>query len=126
VEKTQSRILVVDDEEEVLNTLTKFLTIKGYDVYTAKDGSKAIEKVKEVRPHVVLLDIIMPGMSGIDTLKEIKKIDPEVGVIMATAVTDEELAKKTIQLGAYDYITKPFDLNYIETVLLVKIIQMTG
>jgi len=126
VEKIKSRILVVDDEEEVLNTLSKFLTLKGYDVYTAKDGLKAIEKVKEVRPHVVLLDIIMPGMSGIDTLKEIKKIDPRVGVIMATAVTDEELAKRTIQLGAYDYITKPFDLNYIETVLLVKIIEMLG
>lgn len=126
MERIKRRILVVDDEEEVLNTLTKFLTIKGYDVYTAEDGLKAIEKVKEVRPHIVLLDIIMPGMGGIDALKEIKKIDPGVGVIMATAVTDEELAKRTIQLGAYDYITKPFDLNYIETVVLVKIIQMIG
>ncbi len=118
--------MVVDDEEEVLNTLKEFLTVKGYEVHTARDGLEAIEKMKEVRPHVVFLDIIMPGMGGIDALKEIKKIDPLVGVIMATAVTDEELGKRTLQLGAYDYITKPFDLNYIETVVLVKIIQIMG
>lgn len=126
MKKFQGRILVVDDEEEVLNTLKEFLTVKGYEVHTARDGLEAIEKMKEVRPHVVFLDIIMPGMGGIDALKEIKKIDPLVGVIMATAVTDEELGKRTLQLGAYDYITKPFDLNYIETVVLVKIIQIMG
>ncbi len=119
------RILVVDDEEEVLNTLEDFLTTKGYEVHTANNGLTAIEKVKEVKPHIVLLDIIMPGMGGFDVLKEIKKIDPKIGVIMATAVTDEELAKRTLQLGAYDYVMKPFDLNYIETVVMVKIIDMT-
>jgi DNA-binding NtrC family response regulator len=120
------RILVVDDEVEVCKVLKEFLASKGYEVHTALDGSTAISKVKEVRPHIVLLDIIMPGMGGIDVLKEIKGIDHRVGVIMVTAVADHELARRAIELGAYDYITKPMDLNYLETVVMVKIIDLLG
>ena len=121
-----ARILVVDDEVEVCNILKKFLVSKGYEVYTALDGETAVSKTKEVRPHIVLLDIIMPGMNGIDTLKEIKKVDPAVGVIMVTAVVDEELAKRAFELGAYEYITKPLDLNYLENVLMVKMVDLLG
>ncbi|MDY6854986.1 MAG: response regulator [Thermodesulfobacteriota bacterium] len=117
------RILVVDDEPEVCNALNEFLSSKGYEVYTALDGISAIKKVKEVRPHIVLLDVIMPGMGGIDTLQEIKKIDSKIGIIMITAVADHELAKRAIDIGAYSYITKPLDLNYIETVVMVKILD---
>ena len=120
------RILVVDDEVEVCNTLKEFLTLKGYEVYTALDGKTAVSKVKEVRPHIVLLDIIMPGMGGIDILKEMKKVAPEVGVIMITAVIDEELANRALKIGAYAYITKPFDLDYLETVVMVKMIDLLG
>jgi DNA-binding response OmpR family regulator len=120
------RILVVDDEIHVVRLLQKYLTSKGYEVYTATDGLEAIQKVKDVRPHIVLLDILMPGMGGIDTLKEIKKINSKIAVIMVTAVIDEELAQRTLQLGADDYIVKPFDLNYIETCVLVKMIQLLG
>jgi len=120
------RILVVDDEIHVVRLLRKYLASKAYEVYTAVNGLEAIEKVKEVKPHVVLLDIIMPGMGGIDTLKEIKKINPKIAVIMVTAVIDEELAKRALQLGADDYITKPLDLNYIETSVMVKMIQLLG
>lgn len=118
------RILVVDDEVEVCNVLEEFLTEKGFNVYTALDGPTALHKVKEVRPHVVLLDIIMPGMGGMDVLKEIKQINPTIGVIMTTAVRDHELAKKTLELGAYDYITKPVDFNYLEDVLMVMIVAL--
>ena len=62
-------------------------------------------------------------MGGIDTLKEIKKVDPEVGVIMVTAVVDEELAKRALELGAYEYIMKPLDLNYLKTVVMVKMVD---
>jgi DNA-binding NtrC family response regulator len=120
------RILVVDDEIEVCNVLQEFLSSKGYEVYSALDGATAISKVKEVRPHIVLLDIIMPGMGGIDALKEIREVDDRVGVIMVTAVADHELAKRAIELGAYDYLTKPMDLDYLETVVLVKIIDLLG
>ena len=120
------RILVVDDDVKVCNILKEFLSSKGYEVYTAFSGKEAIKKVKEIRPHIVLLDIIMPAMGGIEALKEIKRIDPGVCVVMITAVIDKELALRTLELGAYDYITKPLDLKYIETVVLVKIIDITG
>ncbi len=120
------RILVVDDEIHVCNVLKEFLSLKGFEVHTAFDGSTALSKVKEIRPHIVLLDIIMPGMGGLEVLKEIKKIDPKVGVIMVTGVADNELAKRTIELGAYDYITKPMDFDYFENVVMVMIITLLG
>lgn len=126
MEGIKGRILVVDDEEQAVLALHKFLTIKGYEVYTATNAAKALSKVKEVRPHIVLLDIIMPGMGGIDCLKGIKSIDPTAAVIMTTAVSDEEIAKRSLQLGAFDYIIKPFSLDYLETALMVKLVQMLG
>jgi DNA-binding response OmpR family regulator len=120
------RILVVDDEITIRNLLKEFLNRKGYDVYTASDGRAAIAEVKEIRPHIILLDIMMPGMGGMDTLKEIRKIDPGVGVIMVTAISDEELGKRAIALGACDYITKPLNFDYLETALMVKMIDLLG
>lgn len=120
------KILVVDDEVEVCNALRDFLSIKNYEVETALDGPTALKKVEEFNPHIVLLDIIMPGMGGVEVLKEIININPEIGIIMITAVVDDEIAKRIIQLGAYDYITKPIDLSHLETVLAVKMIDIIG
>ncbi len=118
------RILIVDDEIEICNTLHEFFSLRGYEAHMAFDGPTAIRKVKEVRPHIVFLDMIMPGMGGIDVLKEIKKIDPTVGVVMLSAVIDHELAKRSLELGAYDYLTKPIDLEYLETVAMVTIVNL--
>ena len=120
------KILVVDDEIAIRNLLKEFLNRKGYDVYTASDGRAAIAEVKEIGPHIVLLDIMMPGMGGIDTLKEIRRIDPKVGVIMVTAISDQQLGKRAMELGAFDYITKPLDFDYLETAVMVKILQLSG
>jgi DNA-binding response OmpR family regulator len=117
------KILVVDDEPEACDALKEFLSMKGYEVSTAQDGQTALRRLKKYKPQIVLLDVIMPGMNGIEVLQEIKKMDPKIGVIMVTVVTDEAQAKKTLELGAYDYITKPVDLNYLETVVLVKILD---
>ena len=114
------KILVIDDEVEVCNALKEYLSLKEYEVETALDGSTALKKVEEFKPHIVLLDVIMPGMGGIEVLKEIRSINPQIGIIMVTAVIDEEIAKRIVQLGAYEYITKPIDLNYLETVLAMK------
>ena len=92
----------------------------------ASDGRSAVAKVKEIRPHIVLLDIVMPGMGGLEILKEIRKVDPRVGVIMVTAISDQELGKRRIELGAYDYFTKPVNFDCLETVLIVKIIDLLG
>ena len=120
------RILVVDDEVDVCYALKEFLSLKEYDVETALDGPTALKKVQEINPHIVLLDIMMPGMGGIDVLKEIRNINPEIGIIMTTTVFDEKIAKSAMKIGAYDYITKPLDLNYLETVLMVKTIDLMG
>jgi len=120
------RILVVDDDLETCNVLQEFLHLKGYEVYTARDGEQAVQTVKDVAPRIVLLDMIMPKMDGIETLQEIKKIDPTIGVIMITAVIDEAMAKQAVALGAYEYITKPLDLHYLELVLMVKIVDLLG
>jgi DNA-binding response OmpR family regulator len=113
------KVLVVDDEVAVRDLLKDFLTLKGYKVYTAPDGSAAINKVKEVCPHLVLLDIVMPGISGIKVLKEIKKLNPKTGVIMLTAVPEQGIITESIDLGAYDYITKPMNLKHVEKVVVI-------
>ena len=117
------RILVVDDEIEICNALKDFLSLKGYHVHTAQNGPAALEMVKTVKPHVILLDIIMPDMDGMEVLSEIRKTDTETGVVMITAVTDQELGNKSLKMGANDFITKPVNLDYLETVLLVKMLD---
>jgi DNA-binding response OmpR family regulator len=125
-DKPVLRVLVVDDDVTGCKVLGEFLRSRGYEAYTALDGPAAIAKVKEIRPHIVLLDIIMPGMGGMEILKEIKRIDPSVAVIMVTGVGDNEVGRRALELGAYDYITKPVDFNYLETVLKVKLIDLLG
>ena len=121
-----ARILVVDDEQDVCDMLEKFLKIKGYEVSTALSGEDALALVKKEKPHIVLLDIRMPEMDGLECLERIKEIDKEIGVIMITALKQEEVGKKAMELGAYDYITKPLSLQYLQDCLMVKLLQMTG
>jgi DNA-binding response OmpR family regulator len=118
------RILVVDDDSEICTVLGDFLTVKGFAAYTALDGRTAMTKIKEIRPHIVLLDIMMPGMGGIEVLKRIKEVDPAVAVIMVTGIYDEELAKRAIALGADEYVTKPIDFDHLEIALTIKIIDL--
>ena len=121
-----ARILVVDDEIVICDVLKEFLTLKGHEVHTALNGKAAIAKVKMERPHIVLLDILMPGMRGLKVLKDIKRLDPRLAVIMITGVMNKDVAKTAMALGAYDYITKPVDFEYLENVLITKILDLLG
>ena len=114
----QEKILVVDDEESVRNLLQRTLTEAGYNVTTAANGNEALDKMSQFKIGVVLLDVNMPGMSGIEVLRQLSVNWPEVCVIMATAITDAQTAVEAMKLGAYDYITKPF--NRDEVVLSVQ------
>ncbi len=120
-----ARILVVDDEPDAVELLQEFLTAKGYDVLTASDGEEALRQVKEHRPHLILLDVRMPKLNGLEVLKRGREIDHEVGVIMVTAVNEEETGREALKMGAFDYITKPLDLQYLERSLWYKITTMT-
>jgi len=119
------RVLVVDDEPDAVELLREFLAAKGYEVLTASEGEEALGKVKEERPHLILLDVRMPKMNGLEVLKRVREIDHEVGVIMVTAVNEEETGRQALQLGAFDYITKPLDFKYLERSLWTKIMMMT-
>ena len=117
----KGKILVIDDEHGICDILKRFLTKKGYEVIVAYSAEKGISNLEAEKPEVVLMDIRMPGMSGVEAVKKIRDIDKKVGIIMATAVLDEKIAKEAIDLGASDYIVKPFDLDYLEKTLLVKL-----
>lgn len=118
-----SKILVVDDEIKACELVRRFLETKGYGVITSNSGEDALEKVKNEKPDVILLDIRMPGIGGIEILKRIREFDKDVGVIMVTAVKEEETGKEALKLGADEYITKPIDFNYLETSVLVDLIM---
>lgn len=120
-----ARVLIVDDEPEAVELLQEFLGAKGYDVITAGDGAEAVRKVVEERPHLILLDVRMPKMDGLEVLRRVREIDKEVGVIMVTGVTEEEIGRQAMALGAFDYIVKPLDLPYLERSLWYKITMMT-
>lgn len=117
----EARILVVDDEEEVRQLIVEFLESRGYAVITAATGFEALTAVKHYRPDLVLMDIMMPKMNGLETLQRIREINPRVGVIMLTGVEDEAIAKEAMRKEAYDYITKPLDFGYLELAILTKL-----
>jgi DNA-binding response OmpR family regulator len=119
MEKT--KVLVVDDEADVCDATQRFLTRKGYDVFTALTYDAAIEAVKQRQPKIILLDIRLKEASGIDVLKKAKKIDKNVRVIMVTALDDEENMKQSKAWGADDYIAKPFTVDYLNDVLMQKL-----
>lgn len=106
-----NKLLVVDDEPDVLQVAVHFLRSKGFAVSTASDGVEAISAAQADPPELVLLDISMPKMNGIDCLKDLKKLLPETEVIMATASDDIATAVLCMQNGAYGYMVKPFDFN---------------
>ncbi|MDV2496215.1 MAG: response regulator [bacterium] len=116
-----SKILVVDDERAVCKELRLFLEDKGYSVVEAYSGDEALAAYRQESPDVVLLDIRMPGKDGVETLRELKELDPDASVIMVTAVHEEDIAKKAMSEGAFDYITKPINREYLEMALMTKL-----
>lgn len=121
-----NHILVVDDESDVRELLSKFLTRRGYEVNTASDGLAAIEAIHDNRPDIVLLDIRLPKIDGLSVLQRLRDESENVAIITMSGVADEETARRSLELGAADFITKPFNLPYLETSLLAKLILLEG
>ena len=111
-------ILVVDDTPEMRMTLSAFLKMKGFAVKEASNGDQALMEIKIEKPILVLLDMRMPGMDGLMTLKKIKDMDTAVKVVMLTAIEDEDIISEAKKLGACDYLIKPFDLEKLEALVL--------
>lgn len=111
-------VLIVDDNEDLRWTLSNILKDEGYEAIAVGDGEQGIEEVKKRSPDLVLLDIRLPGMDGIKSLEEMRKIDNGLIIIMLTAYGDVKGAVKAMKLGAYDYLAKPFDNE--EMLLTIK------
>lgn len=118
------KMLVVDDERETTLLLTHFFSQKHYDVLSAFNGKEAINIVKTHRPPIVLLDIKMEDINGLEVLKRIKEIDKNIKVLMLTALDDEETITEAKKLGADDYIPKPLSIEHLEGVVLSKLADL--
>ncbi len=108
-----NKVLIVDDEEQIRCSLRQFLKDSGYTTIEAGNGIEAIQLSKDERPAVVLLDLKMPGMDGIECMEQLKRFDPDMPIIMITAHGDVPTAVKAVKLGAYDFMLKPPNFNLL-------------
>jgi two-component system response regulator (stage 0 sporulation protein F) len=112
------RILIVDDEQSVRDVLTEYFVEQGYSVQAAVDGQEALALVQASVPDLVLLDVRMPGLDGVETLRRLRAMAKDLAIIMVTANEDVGLARDTLKLGALDYVAKPFDFVYLERAIM--------
>lgn len=118
-----TKLLIVDDDIAICDFLREFFVSKNYEVFIATEGNDALSIVREKGPQIMLLDMKMPGMIGLEVLKEVKELNEKTKVIMITGLRDEEFIEEAKRRGASDYITKPFSLEYLEKVVLPKILK---
>ena len=111
----RTQVLIVDDEQVVCDLLSEELTERGYLCAAVLSGQEALAKTREESSDIVLLDIRLPGLSGIEVLRKLSEERPGLPVIMITALNDASTAVEAMKLGAYDYIVKPFDLDQVES-----------
>jgi DNA-binding NtrC family response regulator len=122
------KILIVDDDKNLLSVLKTILVEENNDVSTCNDGKAAINLCRKTKFDLVITDLMMPGTNGLEVLREVRKIDPDILVILITGFASLETAVQAIREGAYDYITKPFKLDEIiiivnnarEKILLIR------
>lgn len=114
-------VLVIDDEVAIGEVIRDYLADEGYEVWIATDGDEGLEVVQREKPSLILLDVLLPGMGGLECLKQIKKRHPDGVVIMLSGLHDETVAKQAIRGGAYDYITKPFNYECFNENILQRV-----
>ena len=111
------KILVVDDEVEICSILRQFFQKLGYDVVTTSDGGSAIALATQEKPHIIVLDVKMPGTSGVEVLRLLREGRHPAKIIMLSAVKDDDVIKEALRLGADGYLTKPFHLEHVAQLL---------
>ena len=111
------RVLVIDDEVKFCNVVKEFLTGRGYEVMTASTGRDALAQFEHFAPDVVLLDMVMPGISGLELLRLIRERPFPPKVILVTAVDDPEVAEQAMRQGAHTYVAKPVALETLERLI---------
>lgn len=105
------KVLLVDDEKEFVVTLAERLGMRGIHTETAFDGEEALKKLQNYKPDVVVLDLMMPGISGLAVLEKLKKLYPEIAVILLTGIGSTNEGLTGMRLGAFDYLMKPLQID---------------
>lgn len=118
------KLLIVDDEKGITDSLKDFFAHRGFSVNTANSGEDALLAVKSDRPDIVFLDIRMRGISGLEALEKIKKMDKAIKVIMLTIHEEKEIVDRAKELGADEYITKPFRVDYLDEIVIKKVQEL--
>ncbi|CAM3410439.1 response regulator [Marinicrinis lubricantis] len=111
----KKKLLIVDDQNGIRILLTEVFSSEGYETFQASNGKAALEIVKKEKPELVLLDMKIPGMDGLEILKHIKEWNPEIKVIMMTAYGELDMIKEATDLGALMHFTKPFDIDELRS-----------
>ena len=122
----RATILTIDDDPAARNMVKLIFEGQGLRVIQAASGEEGLKTLEQEKPHAVLLDLTMPGMDGLMTLKKIKAAHPQLPVIMVSARGEQETVREALRAGAYDYVTKPFSLDYLESTVLTKLLVGIG
>ena len=117
---SRRKILVVDDEPDIVDIVKEHFEAI-YDVHTALSGRRAIKLVRTERPDLLLLDLRMPDLSGVDVLKTVRRMDPKLPVIIITANEDADLTAEAIGQGAFSYVPKPFDFDSLDHLVAIAL-----
>jgi DNA-binding NtrC family response regulator len=118
----KKNILIIDDDKQILELLKLFAEANDCTAVAEESAEKGLAKIRKEEFHLILLDIMLSDGNGLSVLKNIKKISPQVPVIMITGGNDIQVAEECLKCGAADYITKPFDFEYLRTAILVNIL----
>ena len=121
--RLQGRILVVDDEPDIVAILTKYFTDAGCSVDAASHGGDALIAVSQYRPDVVLLDVLMEGLNGVQVLERIRALDPAIRVIMISGSGDSTLRPRSLAMGAFEYVPKPLSLSDLHRAVSAALAQ---
>ena len=105
------KVCIVDDEEEFVTTLAERLELRGFEAQIATDGENALHLIETDPPHVVVLDVMMPGMGGLEVLQRIKELNPQIPVILLTGRSTTKEGLEGMRLGAFDYLMKPLSID---------------
>lgn len=113
------KVLLADDEEDIKLVIQMYLETSGYEVVTAYDGLDAIEKAKETKPDLILMDIMMPVIDGIEVTRQIKSLEEtkHIPVVMLTAAAQSAMVERAMKAGASDYISKPFEPENLKNIV---------
>ena len=121
--RQQTLILIADDDARMRQTLREALHTFGYDdIIEAADGTEAAQQVAAAHPDLVLLDLKMPKMNGIEALQTLRQLDPHLAIVILSAYPTFEGADKAFDMGAAEFVTKPFDLDHLETVVRLSLL----